>query len=89
MKIPGFTAELSLGRPTQDFRTIERWRESSHLGVFLAAAHEHIPLKRPLDRVPPHTHACHTADECYHLGASGLCTGSLACSDVECACEHT
>lgn len=85
MKIPGFVAELSLGRPTQNFRTIERSRGSAHLGVSLAAAHEHPPLKEVL--LSPNHHSCTGGAGCYHLGASGVCTGTLLCQGDHCVCE--
>ena len=89
MRIPGFSAELSLGKPTQDFRTIEGRRGSAHLGVFPAAAHEHPPLKRVLDPLPPHTHTCEGVLDCLELGRSGLCSGvDFVCSGSVCACAH-
>jgi hypothetical protein len=89
MRIPGFSAELSLGKPTQDFRTIEGRRGSAHLGVSPAAAHEHPPLKRVLDPLPPHTHTCEGVHDCLELGQSGLCSGvDVVCSGSVCACAH-
>jgi hypothetical protein len=85
MSVPGFTAESSHARTQRVYRTggLSPGRAA---GVLPQANHEPPPLKRPL--LSSGIHTCTGAAECFHLAASGACTGPgyIICSESDCQC---